>query len=135
MDSIQVETHNGANAFLPGEIVEGVASWQLDRPAETIELRLFWYTEGKGDRDVQVVETVSFPNPGAQERRGFRVHLPEGPYSFSGKLISLAWALEVVAEPGSRAGRLPIVVSPTRREILLHPAAAAAAEPHGAGPG
>lgn len=122
MDWIQVETQNGANAFLPGEIVEGVASWQLDGPAETVELRLFWYTEGKGDRDLAVAETVAFPDPEAQDRRGFRLRLPAGPYSFSGKLISLNWALEVVAEPGSRAGRLPIVVSPTRREILLHPA-------------
>lgn len=119
MDSLQVETQSGASAFLPGEIVEGVAAWQLDRPAETMELRLFWYTQGKGDQDLQVVETVRFPNPELQDRRGFRVRLPAGPYSFSGKLISLLWALEVVAEPGSRAGRLSLVVSPTRREILL----------------
>jgi hypothetical protein len=130
MDSIQVETQGGANAFLPGEVVEGMVSWQLDRPADRAELRLFWYTEGKGDQDVQVVETVSFANPEPQDHRGFRVRLPEGPYSFSGKLISLTWALELVVEPGSRAGRLAITVSPTRREILLQPSV----ESEGAGP-
>jgi hypothetical protein len=131
MDVIQVETRDGANAFLPGEVVEGTVSWQLDRPATTAELRLFWYTEGKGDQDVQIVETVAFANPETQERRGFRVRLPAGPFSFSGKLISLLWALEAVLEPGSRANRLSLVVSPTRREILLE----APAEAQGASPG
>ena len=89
--------------------------------AQSVELRLFWYTQGKGDQDVGVVATVPFPEPASQDRRDFRIPLPLGPYSFSGKLISLMWALEVVAEPGSRAGRLEITVSPTRREIQLQP--------------
>lgn len=121
MEWMTVEIQNGANAFLPGETVEGTVSWQLDRPAQTIELRLFWYTQGKGDQDVGVVSTVPFGNPGLQDRRPFRVSLPDGPFSFSGKLISLAWALELVAEPGSRASRTEITVSPTRMEILLTP--------------
>jgi hypothetical protein len=131
MDTIQVETRGGVNAFLPGEVVEGTVSWQLDRPATTAELRLFWYTAGKGDQDLRVIETVAFANPEPQDSRGFRVRLPEGPYSFSGKLISLLWALEAVVEPGSRAERLILIVSPTRREILLQPPA----EVQGAGPG
>jgi hypothetical protein len=118
---MQVETRDGATAFAPGEVVEGTVSWQLEKPAQSVELRLFWYTQGKGDQDVGVVSTVPFPEPALQDRRSFRISLPLGPYSFSGKLISLLWALEVVAEPGSRAGRLEITVSPTRREILLQP--------------
>jgi hypothetical protein len=123
-DWLQLETRDGANAFLPGETVEGTASWQLDPPAETVELRLLWYTQGKGDQDVGVVATLAFPEPVAKDRRAFSLQLPEGPYSFSGQLISLLWALELVAEPGSRASRLEITVSPTRREILLAPPAA-----------
>jgi len=118
-ETIQVETRDGANAFLPGEVVEGTVSWQLAIPASRAELRLFWYTEGKGDQDLKIVETVAFANPERQDRRGFSVRLPEGPFSFSGKLISLLWALEVVLDPGSRAERLVLTVSPTRREILL----------------
>jgi hypothetical protein len=121
MEWMQVETRDGATAFAPGEAVEGTVSWQLEKPAQSVELRLFWYTQGKGDQDVGVVSTVPFPEPALQDRRGFRISLPLGPYSFSGKLISLLWALEVVAEPGSRAGRLEITVSPSRREILLQP--------------
>lgn len=125
-DWLELETRDGANAFLPGETVEGTASWHLDPPAETVELRLLWYTQGKGDQDVGVVTTLPFPEPAAKDRRSFSLQLPDGPYSFSGKLISLTWALELVAEPGSRASRVEITVSPTRREILLVPSAAAA---------
>jgi len=101
--------------------VEGTVSWRLDQPAETVELRLFWYTQGKGDQDVGVVAAVPFASPGLADRRPFRVRIPEGPYSFSGKLISLLWALEAVVEPGARAYRIEITVSPTRREILITP--------------
>ena len=122
MEWIQIETRDGGTAFAPGDTVEGSAGWQLERDAESIELRLFWYTQGKGDQDLEVVEVVTFPTPGLEDRRGFCITLPEdGPVSFSGKLISLLWALEVIAEPGSRAGRLEIVVSPGGREILLQP--------------
>lgn len=119
MGSIQIETEGGANAFLPGETIIGTVSWQLEPPLESVELRLIWYTEGKGDQDLEIVETAAFHSPGVVDRRAFTVRLPEGPFSFSGKLISLLWALEAVAQPNDRAGRLPITVSPTRREIVL----------------
>jgi hypothetical protein len=118
MEQIEVETRNGV-VFAPGETVEGTVSWQLEKLAETVELRLFWYTTGKGDQDVGVVSTVPFPSPALHDQRSFSIPLPSGPYSFSGSLISLLWALEVVAEPGARAGRIEILVSPTRQEIML----------------
>lgn len=118
---ILVETHDGTTSFRPGDLVEGTVRWQLPEPPESIELRLFWSTAGKGDQDLEVVETVPFANPGALDRRTFRVRLPEGPYSFSGKLITLTWALEAVALPGERAGNLFLTVSPTGEEIRLHP--------------
>ncbi len=119
MEWIRIETRDGVTAFLPGETVEGTVGWHFDAPARSVEVRLLWYTEGKGDQDVGVVASVPLANPGADEIRPFQIRLPAGPYSFSGRLISLVWALEAVAEPGSRAERLPITVSPTRQEILL----------------
>lgn len=116
---ILVETHDGATSFRPGDLVEGTVRWSLPEPPEEIELRLFWSTAGKGDQDLEVVETVPFANPGSQDRRIFRVRLPEGPYSFSGKLITLTWALEAVAQPGDRAAHVELVVSPTGEEIRL----------------
>jgi hypothetical protein len=117
---ILVETNHGTTSFRPGDTVDGTVRWQLAAPPAKIELRLFWYTEGRGDQDVGVIETVPFENPGAVDQRSFRVRLPEGPYSFSGKLITLAWGLEAVAQPGDRTGRISITLSPTGEEIRLY---------------
>lgn len=119
MDRIHIETRDGSTVFRPGEIIGGTVSWELAEPPASLELSLFWYTEGKGDRDVGVSANVLFEQPGPSGIRNFQMRLPAGPYSFSGKLISLVWALEAVAEPGARTGRLPITVSPHGREILL----------------
>ena len=121
MSELRVETEGGRLDFHPGEEVRGSASWSLDEPPRAVELRLFWRTEGKGTQDVGVAETIPFEAAGARDRRDFRLRLPEAPYSFSGKLISLVWALEVVAQPGAVAGRTDIVISPAGREILLAP--------------
>ena len=44
---------------------------------------------------------------------------PEAPHSFSGALISLIWAVELLVEPGGLSERIEITVSPTGEEILL----------------
>lgn len=119
MNTLEVALERGQTAFRPGEEVRGTASWSLEEPPKAVEVRLFWHTQGKGDQDVEVVETTVLPGPGQMDRREFRFRLPEGPYSFSGKLISLLWAIEVVASPGDMAGRAGIVVSPSGREVVI----------------
>lgn len=119
MSLIQVQIRDGYTAFRPGDVVEGTVLWQLEPPPTEIEARLFWYTRGKGDQDVGIVETLPYDNPAPTDRRPFRFQLPNGPYSFSGKLISLEWAVEVVAQPGDVAGRAEFILSPTGDEIRL----------------
>lgn len=119
MSWIQIQTDGGAASFRPGQEIAGTVSWFLDETPESLDLRLFWYTEGKGDQDVEVIDSVPFDNPGAQDHRPFRLRLPEAPYSFSGQLISLIWCLEAVARPTDEVGRLPLTVSPTGEEIVL----------------
>ena len=92
---------------------------ELRRRSRTLELSLLWYTSGKGTRDAGVVQTKRIDNPGALGSDVFSFTLPGGPYSFSGKLISLIWALELTCTPGHETVRKEIVVSPTGREILL----------------
>jgi hypothetical protein len=65
-----------------------------------IEVRLFWYTQGKGTRDVEVVDSLRVDNPEPSGHTRFSFQLPAGPYSFSGRLITLDWAIEAVALPG-----------------------------------
>ena len=119
MSKLKLATRNEQKAFRPGEEIAGAAGWELERAPKSAEVRLFWRTRGKGTEDVLVVEAISFPEPQAAEARPFQFRTPDGPYSFSGKLISLIWALELVVEPDAEAARLELVISPTGQEILL----------------
>lgn len=122
MTFIEIELDEGRTAYRPGEAVSGHVLWDLSgsEPPEHAEVRLVWFTRGRGDRDSGIVATEELASPQAADRRAFRFALPAGPYSASGKLVSIVWAVEAVLEPDSRAARTEIVVSPTGREILLH---------------
>jgi hypothetical protein len=119
MGKLNIELNDSKDAFAPGEQVEGRIEWTLDANPRALELSLLWYTSGKGTRDVQVLHTHKIDSPGAFGSDKFSFTLPAGPYSFSGKLISLIWALELTCTPGDDAVRTEIVVSPTGREIIL----------------
>ena len=119
MDLIELQTDDARNAYVPGETISGTVSWRLDAPADGVEVRLFWYTRGKGTTDVQVVKAQHFDSAGTSGKRSFRFVLPEEPYSFSGKLVSLIWALEAVIQPGDRSQRLELVVGPGAQEVVL----------------
>lgn len=118
MTRLSIETTGRKLAFRPGEACEGSVSWELDEPPESVELRLFWYSEGKEEQDVEVVASQSFELAPRGEG-SFRFEIPAGPLSFTGALIKLAWALELVVEPGEETARLPILVSTVGREIRL----------------
>jgi len=120
--SLTIELRSGLAAFSPGETVEGSASWTLAQPPRSVALRLFWRTEGTGNEDVEVVESMSFDGPGTVDQRAFSFRLPAGPWSFRGPLIHLLWGLEVVAEPGEESTRVDLVVAPGGREIELQKA-------------
>jgi len=119
MSSLRIATQQQKTSFLPGEEVQGAVSWSLEKQPKSAEVRLFWYTEGKGTRDLAIVAQESFAQPKQNDERAFRFSLPEAPYSFSGKLISLIWAVELVIEPGDHAERVQIIVSPTGKEAVL----------------
>jgi len=119
MSSLRIATQLQRKSFRPGEEVSGAIGWTLDKQPKSAEVRLFWYTAGKGTRDVGVVATQKLEAPQANDERSFSFRLPESPYSFSGTLISLIWAIELVVDPGGLSERLEITVSPTGEEIVL----------------
>jgi hypothetical protein len=119
MDQLSIALNEDKTAFAPRETIHGTVRWSLDAGPRHLELSLFWYTAGKGTRDVGVIETTRFGEPGAVGSKDFSFTLPDGPYSFSGKLISLLWAMELTVSPGSETIRREIIVSPTGREIVL----------------
>lgn len=60
-----------------------------------------------------------FQTPQMNDDRAFSLALPRQPYSFSGKLISLVWALELIVEPGANVARQAFVMSASGREVVL----------------
>ena len=105
--------------FRPGEEVNGAVLWEGTEKPQLAEVRLLWFTRGKGTEDVSVVATESFSDPQPGDTRTFHFTLPDAPYSFNGKLISVTWAVEFVLKPGEHAERIEIIVSPSDEEIRL----------------
>lgn len=117
--TLRIDLTDDRQWHLPGENVSGRVVWNLDAAPEAVELRLFWHTSGKGTQDVEIVQDLRIDNPAASGERDFSFFLPLGPYSFSGSLITLAWALELVALPGGETERVQLVVAPVPAEIRL----------------
>jgi hypothetical protein len=116
---LRIELTDRRTAYRPGEPLSGRAAWRVDDQPTSAELRLFWYTSGKGTQDVGVVNTMTFASPRADDHRDFTFPLPREPYSFSGTLISLIWAIELIVEPGGHVERQEIVLSASGQEVVL----------------
>ena len=125
MTTLHITVDRQAEGFLPGESLSGHVRWDVDGALAALEIRLFWYTAGKGTQDVGIVATERLDAPRPSGGRPFRFTLPRTPFSFSGTLISLVWAIELVALPGAETQRVEFVVSPTRAEVFLPREAAA----------
>jgi hypothetical protein len=117
--TLELTLEHGRTAFEPGARVGGVAVWTASEPPRGMELRLSWTLTGKGGRDLRIAQTVPLPQPGAAERRPFVLTLPAGPYSFRGRLLTLAWTLDLVALPGEESARVNLVVAPHNQTIEL----------------
>ena len=117
--SLTISTTDDRNWYRPGDIIEGEINWRLEEEADALEIRLFWYTSGKGTRDVEIVDSARTARPERNGSHRFRFRLPQGPYSFSGKLITLTWALEAVVDPGGLSDRLNLVIGPQPVEVDL----------------
>jgi hypothetical protein len=120
MSRMKLELAEGRTRYRPGETLEGAATWDLDQAPNLLEVRLYWRTRGRGTVDLEIVRSVKFEGARAQERRPFKIALPPGPYSFSGTLVSVAWGVELVAEPKGDAADVEITLSPTGLAVKLN---------------
>ena len=119
MSELTIQLDGNRTTFRPGERVAGVAGWSLDNDADWLEVRLLWFTRGKGTQDANVVAQHHIQRPPRTGSARFDLKLPGGPYSFSGKFLSLLWALELVTPKGKETARVEFVVSPSEKEIEL----------------
>jgi hypothetical protein len=126
MSWLSITLEGGRTAYAPGERLRGSVAWLCEEPPERLALHLLWYTEGKGTQEVTVVSSREL-GAEPQGSADFDLELPLGPWSFSGKLVSLLWALELVVEPGELVERVPLVVAPAGREVRLRAAEASSA--------
>jgi hypothetical protein len=105
--------------FPPGQVIEGMLAWRLDHPPKDAFLRLFWFTQGRGTQDVNVVSELVLPQEKDAHEQPFQCALPPYPYSFNGALISLQWAIELVLDKGREVQRLDILLSPWTEKLTL----------------
>ena len=116
---IRLGLRENKTAFRPGEAIAGAVLWEFGQAPDLAEVRLIWFTRGKGTEDGAIVETVTLDAPPAADTREFSFQAPNGPYSFSGILVALIWAVEFVAKPGDKFERVEITIAPDAREIVL----------------
>lgn len=116
---LQISLEREPAVYRPGETVGGRATWNGAGEPRSAVVRLYWTTSGRGTTDIEVVAEVAAPSPSDRGELRFSLPLPPAPPSFSGKLITLSWGVELLVEPGEHAQQMEIVVSPTEKEIRL----------------
>jgi hypothetical protein len=119
---LTIRVDAGRDAFSPGEAIRGTLEWAQDEAADAVELRLLWYTEGRGDQDVGMARSLRVASPGAVGSTVFDWEAPSGPWSCSGRLLSIRWALE--ASAGDETTRVDLVLAPGGCEVELGGSAA-----------
>lgn len=116
---LQISLADSRTDFRPGEAIAGTARWQCPDPPRELAVSLGWFTRGKGSEDSETVASTSIDAPLAQGEFAFRFTAPASPHSFSGKLISLIWAVEITDDSAEQPVRVEIVIAPDAREIEL----------------
>ena len=103
----------------PHETVTGRVAWDLEKEPRNLELRLCWFTRGRGTEEARTVEVLPLGDT-LRGERAFSFRLPAEPWSVNGTLVQIMWALEVVAKKTGSLGVEEFVVAPQRSEITLH---------------
>ena len=116
---LKLELLDNRTAYCPGESIDGIAAWDVPSHVRRIEVHLCWHTEGRGTEDASVVETIKFDNPSPVDAQPFQLTAPIGPYSYDGRLITVRWAVELVAKGIGDLARIDLTISPTRESFAL----------------
>jgi hypothetical protein len=118
MPQSSIILENESAAFQPFDEIRGSLSWSLEKAPKTLQLRLFWFTSGRGTSEAGLVEMKSLPVT-VEGTDSFSFPLPGSPYSVSGSLITLTWALELVAEPIGQVALQEFTLAPGKQALTL----------------
>lgn len=120
MATLTAELNGNQSKYVPGEPIDGLAGWDFgaDSP-KWIEVRLYWHTLGKGNEDIVVADSMRFENPRAVDAQVFSFVAPNGPFSYEGRLIEIAWGIEVVAHRTKTTAQLPLTLSLTGEPLRI----------------
>ncbi len=117
---IVIKLLGGSTEYRPGESISGSVEWSNLRPkTNEIEVQLLWETSGKGAQDTESVALRTADATAVSGTVTFQFRVPTRPFSFSGKLISLGWSIDVREVPKGEDVRIPITISSDGKEVML----------------
>jgi hypothetical protein len=97
----------------PYETVAGRVEWRLDKEPRGLELRLCWFTRGRGTEESETIAVLALGDR-AEGASDFSFELPGAPWSVEGRLVGIGWALEVVAHKQGGLALEEFTVGPER---------------------
>ena len=117
---MRIELREPTACYRPGQPIIGSLHRQDgNAERESIEIRLIWFTRGKGDRDFEVIDLKTIDHLKDKNPAAFEFNAPRYPCSFSGKLISLIWAIEAISFPDREASIHEIIIALTYGVVLF----------------
>ncbi len=119
MDKISIQLKDAKISYLPGEKINGEVEWDLTQEVKEIAINVFWYTEGIGDQDSEIAESEIIKLPLKSDRQSFEIGLPMAPYSYSGQITSLKWAIEATTLKDKFKDVKEFSMAPGNKEIIL----------------
>jgi len=119
MSQLQITLNGDTRQFAPGENMEGTVSWDLPKQSQKFRLSLIWYTQGRAPTASGTVDYLEFNAPTRSGSKDFNFQTPNGPYSFTGKLFSINWALEFAPLPGFKSIERQIILSPSDSAVVI----------------
>lgn len=115
---INIQLENAESVYRPGETISGSVEW-TEETGDSLEVRLIWFTRGKGDRDFELISAHTVKAFGPSGSENFQFPAPHRPQSFAGKLISLQWAIEAIVFPSHNTKLQNLTISNTGEEIQI----------------
>jgi hypothetical protein len=118
---IQLQLTNVKRSYSPGEVIEVRIKWDVSKPADRFDVELSWATRGKGTVDEEIAASAVVVAGGRTSGEGsFRITAPNGPYSFSGRLVSLVWILAASSVDGKESSEEHVLIAPGGQELLVY---------------